>query len=154
MLYSLSRISMNKKYFALAGLMISGIVAAAVISSYGTVTGYATVDQAIKLDIMGSSNDENYTINAKQGEITYSPQIKVDNSANATIEINVTAEILPGSAGNESDVKLSLVNEFKNETLTNPITVTTNDFRFYLKQEFMSNANTGNYSFRATIVPA
>jgi hypothetical protein len=145
---------MNKKYFVLAGLMTLGVLAAAVISSYGTVTGYATVEQAIKLDIMGSSNDVNYTLNAKQGETTYSPQIKIDNSANASINVNITAEILPESAGNESDVKLSIVNEFKNETLSNPVLVTTTDFRFYLRKEFMDNANLGNYSFRITVVPA
>lgn len=144
---------MNKKYLVLASLMTLGVVAAAVISSYGTVTGYATVEQAIKLDIMGSSNDVNYTSSAKQGETDYSPQIKLDNSANASISVNITTEILPESAGNESDVKLSLINEFKNETLLNPILVTTNDFKFYLKQEFKPSANLGNYSFRITVVP-
>jgi len=145
---------MNKKYFVLAGLMTLGVLAAAVISSYGTVTGYTTVEQAIKLDIMGSSNDVNYTLNAKQGEATYSPQIKIDNSANASINVSIMAEILPESAGNESDVNLSLVNEFKNETLSNPILVTTTDFRFYLKQEFSQAASIGNYSFSITVVPA
>jgi hypothetical protein len=145
---------MNKKYFVLAGLMTICIVAAAVISSYGTITGYATVEQALKLDIMGSSNDENYTLSAKQGETEYSPQIKLDNSANASIYVNITAEILIGSAGNENDVKLSLVNEFKNETLSNPTLVSSNDFRFYLKHEFNQAASIGNYSFRITIIPA
>lgn len=144
---------MNKKYFVLIGLLTLAVVAAAVISSYGTITGYATVEQAINLDIMGSSNDVNYTLDAKQGETKYSPQIKIDNSANASIVVNISAEILPESVGNENDVKLSLVNEFKNETLTNPITVSTNDFRFYLRNEFKSNANPGNYSFRITVVP-
>jgi len=145
---------MNKKYFVLAGLVTLGIVAAAVISSYGTITGYTTVEQAIKLDIIGSSNDANYTLSAKQGETQYSPQIKIDNSANASMYANITAEILPESAGNESDVKLTLVNEFKNETLTNPVSVTTSDFRFYLKHEFSQAANLGNYSFKITVVPA
>jgi len=145
---------MNKKYFALAGILTIGILAAAVISSYGTITGYATVDKAIKLDIMGSSNDENYTSSLKQGEISYSPQIKIDNSANASIEVNITSEILPGSAGNESDVRISIVNEFKNETLTNPVPVTTSDFRFYLKQDVASNANLGNYSFKIEVIPS
>ena len=144
---------MNKKYLVIAGLLTLGIVAAAVISSYGTITGYATVEQAIKLDIMGSSNDVNYTLDVKQGETEYSPQIKIDNSANATINANVTAEILPESAGNENDVSLSLVNEFRNETLTNPIIITSSDFRFYLKHEFKPNANLGNYSFKIEINP-
>lgn len=130
-----------------------GIIGVAVISSYGSITGYATVEQAIKLDIIGSSNDENYTMKVKQGETEYSPQIKIDNSANASIHVNITAEILPESIGNENDVKISLVNEFKNETLTNPITITTTDFRFYLKYEFSQAASLGNYSFRIGVVP-
>jgi len=146
---------MNKKILLVIGLVTTiGIIGVAVISSYGTITGYATVEQAIKLDIMGSSNDENYTLSTKQGETKYSPQIKIDNSANASITVNITAEILPESAGNENDVKISLVNEFKNETLTNPLTITTNDFRFYLKHEFNQAASTGNYSFRITVIPA
>lgn len=125
---------MNKKIvLAAMGLLTIGIVGMAVISSYGTITGYATVDQALKLDIIGSSNNENYTMKLKQGEIDYSPQIKIDNSANASVYVNATAEILPGSAGNESDMSISLVNEYKNETLTNPVFISTSDFRFYLK---------------------
>ena len=145
---------MNKKYFVLAGLLTMGVVAAAVISSYGTITGYATIEKAIKLDIMGSSNDENYTLSAKQGEVKYSPQIKIDNSANATIQVNITAEILPESVGNENDVKIILVNEFKNETLTNPLTVSSNDFKFYLKHEFNQAASLGNYSFKINVIPS
>lgn len=135
------------------GLLTIGIVGMAVISSYGTITGYATVEQAIKLDIIGSSNDENYTIKLKQGETDYSPQIKIDNSANASVYVNITAEILPESAGNESDMSISLVNEYKNETLTNPVLISTNDFRFYLKHEVKPNANLGNYSFKMTVNP-
>jgi hypothetical protein len=145
---------MDKKYFALAGLLSIGVMAAAVISSYGTMTGYATVEQAVKLDVIGSSNDKNYTLDIKQGESVYSPQIKIDNSANASIQLNITSKIMSESAGNESDVKLSVVNEFKNETLTNPILVTTSDFRFYLRHEFAPNANLGNYSFGIDVVPA
>jgi hypothetical protein len=145
---------MNKKIvLVVMSLLTIGVVGMAVISSYGTVTGYVTVDQSIKLDIMGSSNDMNYTLSAKQGEIGYSPQIKIDNSANASILANITTEILPESAGNESDVSLSLVNEFKNESLINPISITTSDFKFYMKHEFRPNANIGNYSFRITINP-
>lgn len=145
---------MNKKILLIVvGLLTIGIVGIAVISSYGSITGYATVEKAIKLDIMGSSNDENYTLKVKQGETVYSPQIKIDNSANASTYANITAEILPESSGNENDVKLSLVNEFKNETVSNPVFIPSSDFRFYLKHEFESNANLGNYSFRIEVVP-
>lgn len=146
---------MNKKIIlVMMSLLTIGVVGMAVISSYGSITGYVTVDKAIKLDIMGSSNDANYIINAKQGETVYSPQIKIDNSANASILANITVEILPESAGNESDVTISLINEFKNETLTNPVLITSSDFRFYLKHEFSSAASIGNYSFRMNILPA
>lgn len=145
---------MNKKIVLVAMSLITiGVAGIAVISSYGSITGYAEVDQAIKLDIMGSSNDANYTISAKQGEIEYSPQIKIDNSANASISVNITAEILPESAGNESDVSLSLMNEFKNETLVNPVLVSSSDFKFYLKHDFSEAASLGNYSFRISVNP-
>jgi hypothetical protein len=146
---------MNKKIVLVAMCLITiGVVGMAVISSYGTITGYATVDQALKLDIIGSSNDENYTMKLKQGETDYSPQIKIDNSANASVYVNITAEILPGSAGNESDMSISLVNEFKNETLTNPVLISTSDFRFYLKHEVSQSASLGNYSFKINVLPA
>jgi len=146
---------MNKKIVLVTmGLLTIGVVGIAVISSYGSITGYATVEQAIKLDIMGSSNDENYTLKVKQGETAYSPQIKIDNSANASSYVNITAEILPESAGNENDMKISLANEFKNETLANPVLISTSDFRFYLKHEVKPNANLGNYSFSIKVLPA
>jgi len=145
---------MNKKIVLVAmGLLTIGIAGMAVISSYGSITGYATVEQAMKLDIMGSSNDENYTLKIKQGETIYSPQIKIDNSANASINVNITADILPESAGNESDMNISLANEFKNETLSSPVLISTSDFRFYLKHEVKPNANLGNYSFRIDVNP-
>jgi hypothetical protein len=146
---------MDKKIFLVAmSLVTIGVAGMAVISSYGSVTGYATVESAVKMDIMGSSNDQNYTMSMKQGEIAYSPQLKLDNSANASFYANITSNILPESAGNESDISLSLVNEFKNETLTNPILVTTSDLRFYMKHEVRPNANIGNYSFGIEIYPA
>lgn len=145
-----------KKLMAMVimGLATIGIAGIAVISSYGTISGYATVEQSLKLDIMGSSSDQNYTFDAKQGEIVYSPQIKLDNSANASIDVNITASILSGSAGNESDVRIELVNEFKNETLSNPVRVASTDARFYLRHSFAPNANLGNYSFGISVEPA
>jgi len=145
---------MNKKILLLAGLLALGIGGAAVISSYGSITGYATVEQAITLDIMGSSNDDNYTLTSvHQGEAKYSPEIKIVNHADVPIKVNMTVSILPGSAGNESDVSLSIENEFKNESLTNPITVPTTDFRFYLKHGFSQVASLGNYSFKFEAIP-
>lgn len=148
---------MNRKIVILIGAILAaiGIGAAALISSYDSVTGYATVKQSIEFDIMGSSNDDNYTLNdVHQGEIVYSPKIKLKNHADVPIQVNLTTEILPGSVGNENDVKLSLVDENKTQTLENPVTVPTTDMYFYVKHEFSPSANTGNYSFLTTAIPS
>jgi hypothetical protein len=145
---------MNKKILILVGLLSLAALAGAVISSYGSITGYATVEQGITIDIMGSSNDETYNLNkVYQGDTEYSPEIKLVNKANRSIDVNVLLNILPESSGNENDVTLYLVNEFKNETLTNPITVPTTDLRIRIKHEFKDNANLGNYSFDINVVP-
>jgi len=145
---------MNKKIFLLAGLASLAIVAGAVISSYGSITGYATVEQAITLDIMGTSNDEVYDLKkVYQGDTEYSPEIKVVNKANRSIDVNILLSILPESAGDENDVTLSLMNEFKNETLTNPVTIPTIDKKIRIKHEFKDNANIGNYSFLIEVNP-
>ena len=145
---------MNKKIALVSMTLITlGVAGIAVMSSYGSVTGYATVEQALELDIMGSSVDQNYTLKAKQGETVYSPQIKIENAADTSFDVNITAEILPESVGNENDVSLKLVNEFKNETLTNPVTIPAEDFRIYLEHKFDQAAEVGNYSFRITVDP-
>ncbi len=46
------------------------------------------------------------------------------------------------------------MDEFKIETLTNPITVPTTDLRIRVKHEFKDNANLGNYTFGIEVVPA
>jgi len=146
---------MNKKILIIVGLLLTmGMIGIAVISSYGSITGYATVEQAITLDIMGSSDDENYTLKSvQQGETKYSPEIKIVNQADVPIDVNITYGILPESAGNENDVALSLENEFKNESLGNPITIPITDLRVYLKHEFSPLASLGNYSFQFSVTP-
>ncbi|MDD5416450.1 MAG: hypothetical protein PHU12_00560 [Candidatus Aenigmarchaeota archaeon] len=145
---------MKNKIFLIAGVMITLLgtgIGLAVLNSYGTVTGYATVEQSMKMDIMGSSNDINYTISAKQGETKYSPQIKLVNSADVPISINLTASIVNG--GTSEDVKLSIVNDGQNTTLTNPITVPSSDMYVYVQHEFDSAASLGEYVFRIEAVP-
>ena len=146
---------MKNKILVLVGvLMASGVIAAAVISSYGSVTGFFTVQQGLTLDILGSSNNENYTLsNVYQGETKYSPEIKLDNKANVPINVSVTVEILPGSAGNGSDVEINLMNEFQNETLPSVVMVPASDFRFYIRHYFKSNANLGEYFLRLNVTP-
>ena len=132
-----------------------GIVGMAVISSYGSVTGYATVEQGISIDIYGSSNDESYNLKTvHQGETVYSPKIKLKNSIDKAVDVNVTFEILAGSAGGEEDLEFSIVNEYKNETLTNPITIPTDDLYFYVEHKFQPYAELGNYTFKMEVMPA
>ncbi len=113
--------------------LITLAVAMGIISSYDSITGYATVEESITLDIIGSSNDENYTLkDVHQGETKYSPKIKIVNHADVEIDINFITTILPGSAGNESDVTLSIVDKDKNNTLENPITIPTDNLYIYV----------------------
>jgi hypothetical protein len=147
---------MNKKIIlVLMGILTIGIVGMAVISSYGSITGYATVEQGIYLDIYGSSNDETYDLkDVHQGETIYSPKIKLKNSVNKEVDVNITFEILNESIGNENDLKFSIVNEYKNITLTNPITIPTDDLYFYVEHDFQPNAELGNYTFKLEVIPA
>jgi hypothetical protein len=146
---------MKNKIFVVAGVLVTLLgtgIGLAVLNSYGTVTGYATVDQGMKMDIMGSSNDINYTISATQGETKYSPQIKLVNSADVPFDVNITASIISG--GTSEDVKVYVVNDGQNVTLTNPITVQPSDSYIYIKHEFDPAANLGQYSFKIEAMPS
>ena len=145
---------MNKKFVILGMLISLGVVVAAVISSYGSITGFVTVQQSIVLDILGSSNDENFTLSGvNQGETKFSPEIKLDNKADVPINVSVSLEILQGSAGNDNDVQIGLINEFQNETLSNLVIVPPSDLRFYIRFYFKPNANLGDYMFRLNVTP-
>jgi len=139
----------------MTGLLTIGIVGMAVISSYGSITGYATVEQGISIDIYGSSNDESYDLKTvHQGETVYSPKIKLKNSIDHSVDANVTFEIISGSAGGEEDLEFSIVDENKTETLTNPITIPPEDLYFYVEHIFQPNAELGNYTFSIEVMPA
>jgi hypothetical protein len=146
---------MVKKILLLAGILTIAALAGAAISSYGSVTGYATVQQGISLDIYGSSNDESYNLKTvNQGEIVYSPKIKLKNSIDSPVNATIVFEILPESAGDEEDLEFSIVNEYKNETLTNPVTIPEDDLYFYVEHRFQPYAELGNYSFTVDVLPA
>lgn len=137
----------------LFGLLFSGLVFA-VVTSYDSITGAAVVEQSIILDIIGSSNDDNYTLtDVHQGETKWSPKIKIKNDADVTINVNLTVAILPESAGNETDVTISVWNEDRSEVLENPINVSVDDMYFYVKHEFAPDANTGDYYFSISAKP-
>jgi hypothetical protein len=132
---------------AILGIIFSIGIVSGVISSYDSITGKAVVEKSIVLDIMGSSNDENYTLSdVNQGETKWSPKIKIDNKADVSLNVSLSVLILPNSAGNSSDVSVSFWNEDKNQTVENPILVNEN-FYFYVKHEFSPNATPGDYYF-------
>ena len=141
-------------------LIIVGVVATllgtgmglAVLNSYGSITGYATVEQAITIDVMGSSVDTNYSITARQGEIKFSPKIKLVNSATVPISVNINATTISG--GTSSDVNLTVVDENQTVVLTNPVIVPTDDLYVYVKHEFDNAANIGNYVFSFSVSPS
>ncbi|MBU3905262.1 MAG: hypothetical protein KJ906_03890 [Nanoarchaeota archaeon] len=145
---------MKQKILIASGVLIVLLgagIGTAVFTSYGQITGYTTVDQALTLDIMGSSNDINYTINVKQGEIGYSPRIKLVNSGSSAIPVNFTNNIISG--GTSNDVTMVMVNEGKNITLDNPVTVPAEDAYVYIKYDFDPAANVGNYVFELNAIP-
>ena len=146
---------MAKKLLLLIGILSVAAMAGAAISSYGSVTGYATVQQGISIDIYGTSNDESYDLKTvNQGETVYSPKIKLKNDVDGPVNVSILFDILSESAGNEDDVSFSIVNEYKNRTLTNPIEVPAEDLYFYVEHHFQPYAELGNYSFAISVVPA
>jgi len=139
---------MKKEFIIVGTLLTLGVIGAAVISSYGSITGYTTVNKAIYLDIIGSSNDDNYTLyDVEQGETKFSPKIKINNKADVPILVNLTVSKIDGA-------DITLVNEFQNETLENPVNITPNDLYFYVKHYFYPNITPGNYSFTISVTPS
>ncbi|MBR9682385.1 MAG: hypothetical protein GOV02_01800 [Candidatus Aenigmarchaeota archaeon] len=141
-----------KKIFLVIGALLAFFsltaIGVAVVSSYGSITGYAIIEESITIDIIGSSNDANYTIKAHQGETAYSPKIKLKNAANTEIDIivNITTD-------HPDDIKISMVDETKNTTITNPLSIPPEDLYFYIKKEIKPTASPGNYSFSIEIIP-
>ena len=155
---------MARKIIALAtslGLLASIGIASAVISSYGSITGYAVVQQTISWDIIETGSDVNtsatndtvYVLKTTyQGETKW-VKVKIKNAADVDMPVNISVGILPESAGGAQDVTLSITNEGKNATLSNPITIPAADLYVWIKHEFASKANPGSYSFSIGILP-
>ncbi len=140
---------MDKKLFMVSGVIIllSGITLVVATYSYGTITGYAIVEQAIELDIMGSSNDISYNLSTvRQGEIIYSPKIKIVNNGDGTVPV----DILLSSSSEE--IILSSWDDNKTQELVNPIEIPASDIYFYVKHEFPGNLTPGEYNFSVSVV--
>ena len=142
---------MKKKILVLAGLLSLATIAVATLSSYGSVIGYATVEKSMYIDIIGSSNDESYDLKSvHQGGTDYSPKIKLKNQIDEDVQVNILFEVTEGSG---DAVTLWVVDETKNVTLTNPITVPSEDMYVYIAHEFEPDATIGNYTFKIDVTP-
>ena len=76
---------------------------------------------------------------------------KLVNSGSSAIPVNFTNTIISG--GTSADVTMSMVNEGKNITLDNPITVPPENAYVYVKYEFGPAANVGSYVFELNAIP-
>ncbi|MEM5772415.1 MAG: hypothetical protein QXF15_00525 [Candidatus Aenigmatarchaeota archaeon] len=141
----------KQKFLISLIICILCIVATGFAVSFASVTGYATVNKAIKLDIIGSSNDVSYSLgNVYQGEEVWSPKIKLINSANTNYKINFSVSVV---SGNPSDVSFEIWDENKTSILTNPYELKNGYIYFYIKHKFSQTAELGNYTFILDIVP-
>ena len=134
---------------ALALVLMVGM-GASLFSTYGRVTGYATIENSLEIDIIGSSNDTYYTLKSYQGESIYSPKIKLVNRASVPINVTLNVTFEPNSDG----IKMSLWNENKTEALPEFLSVPPSDMYFYILHEFRALVIPGNYTFQIDVVPA
>jgi len=137
-------------------LAISGMAWAA-ITSYGKISGSATVSQAISWDLIetGSdvntalTNDTTYVLETTyQGETKW-VKIKIINSADVAIPVNVLV-----SYNQSSDLNITKWDENKTAQISNPINVPNPSVYIWLKHQFSSSATPGIYYFDVDIVPA
>jgi hypothetical protein len=147
---------------ATVGLIALTGLAAAIVSSYGSISGYATVQSAISWDVLESysdvdnsrTNDTHYQLESTyQGETKWL-KIKISNAADTPINISLTVSVLPGSAGGAGDVALTVWDADRNATLTNPILIPTSDLYLWIEHAFSSSAIPSSYEFALDIAPA
>ncbi len=149
---------MNKKILSLlVFFFLLGSAGLAKISSYGTITGAAVVNKAIRWDIIETGSDVNTTATNDESyylETTYQGEtkwvkIKILNDADVPIKTNINI-----SSSYGDDMKLSLWDESKASSIQNPIEVPVLDMYIWIKHEFNSSAAIGAYSFKIDIEPA
>jgi len=150
---------MNNKIIMVAaafGMLALAGVGAAIISSYGTMTGAAIVQSAISWDIIETGSDVNSTATndtyyvletTYQGETKW-VKIKIDNRANGTIPVNISI------AGSTEDIGITVWDVTKSSMLTNPIEVPTTDIYIWLRHDILATASPGSYNFEVSFVPS
>jgi hypothetical protein len=145
---------MNKKIILgislLFVLLFVGIGKAS-ITSYGSITGYATLEPAITWDIIKTGSDINETDDivyslekTYQGEIKW-VKVKIKNSGDEPVNMNLLFN------SSSPDVTASTYDETKE----NPISSTSVDSTTYvwLRHEFSDSASPGNYTFQLSLLP-
>ncbi|MBU5557788.1 MAG: hypothetical protein QW751_02715 [Candidatus Aenigmatarchaeota archaeon] len=149
---------MNRKIIIVAaalGMLVLAGIGAAIISSYGTITGAAIVKPAISWDIIetgsdvntSATNDTYYQLEtAYQGDIKW-VKVKIKNNGNNTLPVNISIE------GETADIELSVWDANKSMPLSNPIEVSTSDIYVWLRHEIRTNASPGSYSFTVSFLP-
>lgn len=140
---------------ALATTLV-GVGAYALVTSYGSISGQATVDAAITFDILETYSDVNTALTDDSGyvlETTYQAEtkevkLKIENKADVAIPANINV------SGATADVTISLWDENKTAQLTNPISIPNPQLYIWIKHEFKPAASPGNYSFALDVTPA
>lgn len=151
---------MNRKIAIAAaalGMLGLAVAGAAVLSSYGTITGAATVKPAISWDILESYSDVNTTATndtyygletTYQGETKWI-KVKIENAADVTLPVNVSIE-----NDRPAEVTVTVFDDNKSQPLTNPIQVPTTDRYIWLQHNFSAGAEPGTYGFSIDIGPS
>jgi len=137
--------------FILIAVCILAFVGASFAVSFASITGYATVKNPIYLDIIGSSDDTQYSLGTVYGgESVWSPKLKLVNNADTATRLNVSIQVV---SGNPSDIAFEIWDENKTSKLQNPIELNKGYMYFYIKHIFSPSAE-GNYSFKVDVLSA
>ncbi len=150
---------MNKKIIIVAaafGIFALMGIAAAVISSYGSISGAAIVQPAISWDVLESYSDVNSTATndtayvletAYPGETKWI-KIRIVNAGDATIPVNISV-----ANSRPSDVTITVMDENKTQPLQSPVPITHSGLYIWLKHDFSTGAEPGSYSFSVGLLP-
>jgi hypothetical protein len=150
---------MNNKIILVAaafGMLALAGVGAAIISSYGTMTGAAIVQSAISWDIIetGSdvnstaTNDTHYVLETSYQSDTKWVKVKIENRANGTVSVNVSI------VGSTEDIGITVWDADKGSELSNPLQVPSTDMYIWLRHDILATATPGSYIFEVGLLPS
>ncbi|MEM5804749.1 MAG: hypothetical protein QXU82_02780 [Candidatus Aenigmatarchaeota archaeon] len=145
-------VALSAALFSLLGL---GAVAA-FVSSYGAITGYATVEPSISFEIMESYSDVVYNETEGSRYVLWDPhqgetkwvEIKVVNRADTCLRLvlNVTSSN-PG-------ITTSIWGFNRSQELSNPVIASPGNTYFYIRHYIRPDADPASYTFFVDLLPA